>query len=844
MFKALEHLPILKKISYSLLTVGLVTAFLIGVCAYVLTYFSVREQHFEQLTSIRENRASYIEDYFSQIRKQILTYSEDRMIIDAMKEFKEAFHNQNVGDTEGFNSSLEAYYNEEFISRLNRQTGKKNAIDPYLETGDVAKYFQYHYITNNPNPTGEKDNLYKAPDNSKYSSIHEKYHPIVQSFLKEFGYYDIFLIDEKTGHIVYSVFKEVDYATSLLDGPYSKTNFGRLFQEVRNYSEPKQVKLWDFERYDPSYAAPASFIASPIFDGDEKVGVLIFQMPVDKINNVMTSNMKWKESGMGMSGESYIVGADFSMRSISRFLIEDSKGYFGQLRDLGVTKSTIQQIENYETSILLQKVSTEATKRALKGETATEIIDDYRNVSVFSSFKPLKIEDVNWVICSEIDEAEAMANVYTIAWQTIFIVLGCMIGVFFFSKKITEIVVRPIENLERATTEFAEGNKNVQIEVESDDSIGKLAQSFKHLIERVSESQDKLEQEKRSIETKVEEAVITIDQEKKQLQHNVDLMMEAINQFSTGDLTVEISEQAKGNIQILFTGFNNAVGDIRALMKNIISLIHTISQSASEITSSTVEINSGLDVQTEQTNRIAAAIEQMSHTISQNSVNINDTLTKAKENGEIAKDGGLVIKDTINKITDISSAIVKSLGTIESLNNSAHNIGKMVTIIEDISSQTNLLALNAAIEAASAGEHGKGFAVVSEEVRKLAERATSATREIAKIVDLIQTDTAEVINTMNSTNQEVNTGIELAKNAESALTRIVESSSNVEKLVSHIAVAGTEQSAASNDISKGVEEITDLFSGATQGVSQIAQSCKSLDEQLFHLQEKLREFDI
>ena len=147
-----------------------------------------------------------------------------------------------------------------------------------------------------------------------------------------------------------------DYATNLLAGPYKDTNFARAFREARNAPENEFVKLIDFEFYDPSYAAPASFIASPIFDGDKKIGVLVFQIPISGINRVMTGNYNWKNDGLGESGETYIAGSDYKMRNDSRFLIEEPDRYFELIEQIGTDKGVINQIKLHSTSIMFQEI--------------------------------------------------------------------------------------------------------------------------------------------------------------------------------------------------------------------------------------------------------------------------------------------------------------------------------------------------------------------------------------------------------------------------------------------------------------------------------------------------------
>jgi hypothetical protein len=373
------------------------------------------ESKFDQLTSIRSTKKRNIEDYFSTIRNQINTYSEDKMIVDAMKAFKAAFPSIGKDLCEEklapMRKSVEEYYQNEFLPRLNVNKDEHEAIEKYWDSDPRTIYMQHAYISKNPNETGKKHLLDFANDGSAYAKIHSIYHPIIRNFLLTFGYYDIFLIDSETGHIVYSVFKEVDYTTSLLTGPYKNTNFAQVFREARSAPDKDFIKLVDFESYDPSYTAPASFIATSIYDGDTKIGVLVFQMPIDKINSIMTGDKKWKEDGLGDSGETYLVGDDYKMRSISRFLIEDPVGYFNELDRIGYNENISRKIKRLNTTILLQDVKTDAVMEALRDKKDEKIVLDYRGVSVLSAYAKLEIQDVNWVICSDIDEAEVVNSI-------------------------------------------------------------------------------------------------------------------------------------------------------------------------------------------------------------------------------------------------------------------------------------------------------------------------------------------------------------------------------------------------------------------------------------------------
>ncbi len=476
------------------LLIGVLSIAATGVLFYLETSSTLTRTRFNHLTSIRETKKSQIETYFDQVRNQIITFSEDKMIIDAMKQFKTAFHsikkNNVFANTQilSYASTVSGYYENEYHTRLNSNVQDKREIEQYLPDDDRAIILQYHYIANNPNPTGSKDILEMAADGSQYSHIHSQYHPVIRDYRKRFGYYDIFLVDVETGHIIYSVFKEVDYATSLLTGPYKNTNFARVFRDARNASNQQFTKLVDFEFYDPSYAEPASFIASPIYDGDKKIGVLVFQVPMDEINRVMTGNYNWKNEGLGESGETYIAGSDYRMRNDSRFVIEEPDRYFELLENIGTGKEIINMMKLHSTSILFQEIRTEAVEDALNGNADTKIIDDYRGVPVLSSYVPLSIEDVNWVILSEIDKKEALSALDVIRNKIIFITLIISPLIVFIVYLISKNITKPILQLVKSTDNVSKGNLSKRVDITREDEIGKLATSFNKMTDSLVEA--------------------------------------------------------------------------------------------------------------------------------------------------------------------------------------------------------------------------------------------------------------------------------------------------------------------------------------------------------------------
>jgi PAS domain S-box-containing protein len=525
-----SNLSIRTKILIVLVVLAASSVGAFGIVEYREAKEALRTESFNKLTAVRELKAQQVEDYFRAISDQVVTFSESRTVTEAMRAFRETFKALEAkvmadhGAEKAADPELIAYYRDEFFTSLKPNTLdelKGVEADSFIPKAPQARHLQELYLAENPKPLGEKHRLDDAGDGSAYSAAHRVYHPIIRRFLEKFGYYDIFLIDPETGEIVYSVFKEVDYGTSLLTGPYKDTNFARVFRAARDAATGDFVRLEDFEPYYPSYNAPASFIGSPIFDGDEKIGVLVFQMPIERINDIMTSNRAWKDVGLGESGETYIVGGDFRMRNQSRFLIEDRENYLGMIRSIGVPDDTVRRIESFNSSIGLQRVETRGSREALSGRVNTEIFPDYRGVPVLSSYRPLRVPDVRWAIMSEIDEAEAFAPVEALKTRMLLLMglfLAAILGIsYVFAKTMT----RPIKALTAKAQRMAKGDLGVIVDTAGGDEISHLARSLDVMREALRELIE-------SLEEKVRERTAELEKNRSNLRLALD-QLESIN---------------------------------------------------------------------------------------------------------------------------------------------------------------------------------------------------------------------------------------------------------------------------------------------------------------------------
>ncbi|MCA6517622.1 MAG: adenylate/guanylate cyclase domain-containing protein [Pseudanabaena sp. M110S1SP2A07QC] len=493
-------LSIKSKLIVMLLTVSsssiLVTAYL----GYQSGKSNLTDRVFNQLTSVRASKAYQIESYFKTIRNHIQTLSIDPSVGTALSEFTNAYRQlENVPLPADALPKINAYYQNEFLPKLAQTEQGSPVLNSFLPEAIASNYLQYHYIANNSNPIGKKHLLDKANDSSEYSRLHGRYHPIFRNIIEKFGYYDLFLIDPD-GRIVYTVYKETDFASSLTVGAYNESNLARLFASVRRSKEKDYARIIDLESYAPSYGAPAAFIAAPIYNQDKFIGVLAIQVPVDEINNVMTGNRKWEADGLGKSGETYLVGPDYLMRSVSRFLIETPEEYLKTLVALGVNNETIKRIRQYKTSVLAQAVKTTAVEEAMMGKQDIKIIRDYRDIPVLSSYSLLQIEGLKWAILSEIDLAEAYAPIYDFERQLVISATLLMLLVILLAMVMASLFVKPINQLITSARKVAAGQLDAIAVLETEDEFGELAQSFNLMVSSLRDQTDLVEEKNRENE--------------------------------------------------------------------------------------------------------------------------------------------------------------------------------------------------------------------------------------------------------------------------------------------------------------------------------------------------------
>jgi methyl-accepting chemotaxis protein len=759
---------------------------------------AIESQAREALVAQRASKAAQISDYFEALSNQVKVLAAAPEVVGAMRELPAAYDNSIVSivDLPEQRARLAKYYTGDFMQEFEkRNTGRKvDMAGMVADLPDLAMNLQYQYIAANPHPLGSKNNLERANDGTRYSELHGALHPFLRTALRQFGLYDIFLVEPRNGTIVYTVFKELDFATSLVDGPYSRTRLADAFRKSWALDKPGQIALSEFGEYLPSYNDQAAFLGTPVFDGGKKIGVLVVQVPIDKINSIMTHEGQWKERGLGDSGETYLVSAaDGTPRSVARQAVEDIDAYARSVEAAGFARGVANAVKAKATSIGLVPIKTRATAEVFeKNAAGFGVYPNYAKVPVLGAYAPLTIHGLRWAIVAEIQADEAFRPVGVVREKVVIwsagiavVLLGLGLAIAF---GLLRSVTRPITKLQDTVTSIAAGDFTARSQLGGDDEFGQLSRAFDNLLDdRVA---------------RLAEA----ERENEDLNNSVVQLLQAVAQLSNKDLTAKAPVTA------------NVIGTVS---DSINLLAHETGRVLSEVTSIAAQVKLSTERvkrQAESVNATAAAERSDVERASENLANANKVMTQVAELAAASNRAAeqattstitalSAVNETVKGMEGIRESIAEAEKRIKRLGERSQEITGIVNLINTIAERTHVLALNASMQAAAAGDAGRGFAVVAEEVQRLAESSRQATQQIAQLVNNIQIETADTINTVNKTISQVVAGSELAARSGQQMRDTQQSTASLVELVKRITSSAQVQMKIATELRNRVHQI-------------------------------------
>ena len=712
MFSKLSNLKISQKLPIAIIGTALILGAGIGVSNYWAASHQVVEGVEQKLTAVVEGRSNALGDYLESIEQDIRYTATNPAVLSALDDFEAAWQALGSNQTEE-------------LQRL--------------------------YITENENKLGEKHLLDAASDGSEYSRVHADYHPWFRQFLTERSYYDIFLFDT-SGNLIYTVFKELDYATNLNSGEWKDSDLGNAFRAALENGKAGSISFFDFKPYGPSHGAPASFISTPLIAADGALkGVLVFQMPIDRINAVMGA-----AAGLGETGQAYIVGQDTLMRNHARL--------------------------EQESTILSQAVSNDAVTDALNGNSGVASVEGYRGATVLSAYRPFEFNGVRWAMIVEAELDEVLMPVQRMLMEMLMIGGGLLLIVGLAGFVIARGMANPIRGVTEFMSALAKGDTQQEVpSSERRDEIGEMAQALLVFKENVSEVErlkveeqarqerqeqelsDKLNQIADDLDREVKAAVGEINVKAEDMKGSTSEMNGVINRLSERTSTVaDGADQANNSMQTVASATEELSASISEITRQV-GQSSSIAQAAAKEAEDTDQTVGGLAEAAEKIGDVINMIQDIAEQT--NLLALNATIEAARA-GEMGKGFAVVaaeVKNLANQTAKATEEISTQIGGIRSETEGA------VTAIRSISGTIKQINEISESITEAVGQQSAATQEISSNVQNTVQHMTEVSSQIADVAG----ETGQVSSHSSSVSENADTTSEHVRQLDQSMARIL-----------------------------------------------------------------------
>ncbi|WP_338721207.1 methyl-accepting chemotaxis protein [Devosia sp. XK-2] len=777
--KFIPQLRIAQKLPLALVGSALVVSAGVGIASYLIGLGTVRDQRDQSMQASLNTASALVSDYYSGAEVDLRLFVQRSDTVTAMKNLTRSLDELRMGLKER-----------------------------------AALQLQTAYVTDSPNPEDRAAVDSVGAMGASYDPVHKRYHPGFRTLQLERDYSDVLMISA-AGDVVYSVAKNTDFATNVVtDTTAAASGLGQAFAMAKDLTEG-QAAFVDFSLYGPT-GTPESFMAMPVFDKDEKTGVMVLAISPDVMSDAVGGL-----SGLGRSGEVVVVGQDGLLRSESP--------------------------RTEAPDVLATTLTSDVIAGAFAGETGEGISTDYRGAPMVVRAQAVSVGDVTWAVAAVQPEDEAYAAVVQMRNMTIMVggillAIAAVVG-FFFARSIS----RPISRLTDTMETLASGELDVEVQGERRaDEIGAMARAVEifrenalkvhemteaeaaRIVANQAERAAMMQELQRAFGQVVDAAIagdfsrrVTAefpDDELNTLARSVNELVETVDRgvSETGSVlaslaNTDLTQRMQGDYQGAFARLKV---DTNAVADKLADIVGQLRDTSRTLKTATGEILSGANDLSERTTKQAATIEETSAAMEQ-------LASTVLANADRAKEASTVATSVTHTAEQGGQVMGEATEAMERITQSSAKISNIIGLIDDIAFQTNLLALNASVEAARAGEAGKGFAVVAVEVRRLAQSAAQASSDVKALIE--------------QSAEEVKGGSKLVADAASRLEEILASARSSSELMNGIARESREQASSIDEVNTAVRTMDEMTQHNAALVEEMNASIEQTEAQASQL---------
>ncbi|MCV2403951.1 methyl-accepting chemotaxis protein [Marinomonas sp. C2222] len=615
-----------KQVLLILILVGLIPALIVTAISLTFSTSSLKESAFEKVSSLEQSKKALVQEYLHGLEDVVSLLAKSPIVRHSLEDFDAAFKKVSKNETtklpsmDTIRNDLTRFYSNEFEPALKESSGSLSVPSMSALTtplSDTAAILQYAYITNNPKPVGSKGELPYSEYGLEYDVVHKKAHSYLTDVQQKFDFYDVFLVNPE-GDVVYSVFKELDYATSLADGPYSNSGLAASYRKGLTVSKGGSA-FTDFSLYIPSYNAPAGFISAPIYGENNKVlGVLIAQFPIEVLNELMS-----KREGLGEYGEAYLVGKDNLMRSKSYLDPENHS-----------VKASFQYPDK-------GRVDAHSIEEAQKGNTGYEILDNYKGDEVISAYTPLEVADLGWVLIIDVSIDEALSSTKVLLDTITVITLIILVAVIAIALAVVKMITKPLggepKEIQEIVAQVAGGDLTHEFNASADPAsiYGAMSKMTSNLSGLVSQIRQTIH-----TQSSTSEGLAAITEETSQ---NIQEQHANTTQISSSMSEMAVSfKEVANNIQEAASASEVADGNLEQSLEIVSRAAQDINAVADELKRSQVSVDN-LAQRTEDINAVVETIQGISDQTNLLALNAAIEAARAGETGR----GFAVVADEV-----------------------------------------------------------------------------------------------------------------------------------------------------------------------------------------------------